>query len=112
MNIKEIDSEEVSALMAEGACMVDVREPHEVEQVGYDVPGLLQVPMSVLEQRYHEIPDDKPLIMACRSGARSMSAIMFLLSRGYGEAPIANLKGGILRWAEKGMPIKGTGVPQ
>ena len=52
-------------LIAEGALLVDVRECVEVARMAFDVPGLVQMPLSEFEQRFDELPRDRPLVLAC-----------------------------------------------
>ena len=89
----------------EGAIVVDVREKEEIKELSYDVQNLLEIPLSELEGRYNEIPTNKTIIMACISGARSLKAAYFLQNQGYND--IANLDGGILKWAQRKFPVSG-----
>ncbi len=93
-------------LIAEGALMVDVRELSEVAQVAFDVPGVLLMPLSELEQRFAELPRDRDLVLVCREGDRSLKATYFLMYQGYER--VANMEGGLYKWARKGFPIKGA----
>lgn len=93
-------------LIAEGALMVDVRELNEVAQVAFDVPGVLLMPMSELQQRLAELPRDRDLVLVCREGERSLKATYFLMYQGYER--VANMDGGLSKWARKGFPIKGA----
>ena len=83
------------------AVLVDVREPNEYDELHAE--GALLLPLSELEARYAELPKDKPLLMICRSGARSARAGEFLLQNGYGD--VTNLAGGTLAWNEAGLPV-------
>ncbi|MCU0373686.1 MAG: rhodanese-like domain-containing protein [Chitinophagaceae bacterium] len=106
--IAEIEGEEaLEWIKTRGAVLVDVRELNEIEQIGYAVDEQVVMPVSVFSANFLQLPDDKPLIMACRSGARSMSAATFLRQKDFTDMPVVNLKGGILRWSEKGLPVKG-----
>ena len=93
-------------LIAEGALLVDVRELAEVAQVAFDVPGVLLLPLSEFEQRFAELPRDRDLVLVCQVGERSLKATYFLMYQGYTR--VANMEGGLLRWARKGFPIKGA----
>lgn len=104
MNIKEINPKIAQENLKEGAIMVDVREADEVNELAYDVDDLLHIPLSEFEKRFKEIPQDKNIIMACRSGARSQNASTFLMSHGY--SAIFNLRGGIIEWTAEGFPTK------
>lgn len=93
-------------LIAEGALMVDVRELSEVAQLAFDVPGVLLMPLSELEQRFAELPRDRDLVLVCQVGERSLKATYFLMYQGYER--VANMEGGLSKWARKGFPIKGA----
>jgi rhodanese-related sulfurtransferase len=97
-------------LIGEGALLVDVRERAEVAQVAFDVPDLVVVPLSEFERRFAELPRDRELVMVCQSGPRSLKATYFLMYQGYTR--VANMEGGINKWAGKGFPIRGArGAP-
>jgi rhodanese-related sulfurtransferase len=53
--------------------------------------------------RAADIPQDKPVVMYCRSGARSAQACSFMASKGYSN--MHNLSGGIMAWARSGNAI-------
>lgn len=89
----------------EGALLVDVRERDEVAALAYDVPNLINIPLSEFEERYNEVPKDKEVIMVCKSGGRSLRAAGFLVNHGYTN--VVNMEKGIARWVEKGFPTKG-----
>jgi rhodanese-related sulfurtransferase len=93
-------------LLAEGALLVDVRERSEIERLAFDVPETVVMPLSEFEQRFAELPRDRQLVMVCQTGARSLKATYFLMYQGYEQ--VANMEGGILKWASKGFPIKGA----
>jgi rhodanese-related sulfurtransferase len=93
-------------LLSEGALLVDVREFAEVAQVAFDVPGVLLMPMSELQQRFAELPRDRDLVLVCQVGQRSLKATYFLMYHGYTR--VANMEGGIVKWARKGFPIRGA----
>jgi rhodanese-related sulfurtransferase len=83
--------------------LIDVREAFE-----YEVSNLqgLHIPLANILVETEKIAKDKPVIVHCRSGARSAAAIMQLESQGFQD--LYNLKGGILAWAaeiEPGMNV-------
>ncbi|HPG63083.1 MAG TPA: rhodanese-like domain-containing protein [Casimicrobium sp.] len=92
-------------LLSEGALLVDVRERAEVEQIAFDLAGVLQLPLSELELRFDELPRDRDLVIACQSGPRSLKATYFLMFQGYTR--VSNMQGGLVKWASKGFPTRG-----
>jgi len=103
--VKEICPTTTQEWVKNGALLVDVRENDEVLQLAYDVPNILHIPLSDFENRYNEIPKDKNVVMVCKVGGRSLRAAGFLINHGYDK--VVNMQNGIVRWAEKGFPIKG-----
>ena len=101
--MKEANPTEGHQLVKDGALLVDVREPGEYDQIHAE--GATLLPLSEFEARYAELPTDRPLVMICRSGARSARAGEFLLANGYGD--VTNLAGGTQAWAEAGLPTEG-----
>lgn len=93
-------------LLKEGALLVDVREPDEVAQMGYAGCDVLTIPLSQFEDRWHEVPRDRDVILACAVGVRSLKATYFLMYQGYDR--VMNMKPGIARWAARGFPITGS----
>ena len=69
-------------------------------------PGVLLMPMSELEQRFAELPRDRDLVLVCQVDERSLKATYFLTYHGYTR--VANMEGGVFKWAVKGFPIKGA----
>lgn len=81
--------------------LVDVREVAEWSEA--HVPGAIHAPLSALADRLPRLPDDKPIVFYCLSGARSASAIA--LSRKLGLPHDTHVVGGIKSWMAAGLPI-------
>ena len=58
--------------------LVDVREPHEFDDVLGHVPGARLLPLAELAARSGELDRGTPLVAICRSGTRSSQAITLL----------------------------------
>ncbi|WP_407350548.1 rhodanese-like domain-containing protein [Lactococcus garvieae] len=74
--------------------LIDVRE--EDEYLEGHVPTAINIPLSVLDQRYSEIERESYII--CQSGMRSMRACQFLQAQG---VEVTNVTGGTLAWDEE-----------
>ena len=83
--------------------LIDVRTPREFE--AEHIPGARLLPLSVLQQRSRELPDDRPIVCVCRSGARSQSACEQLARQGFTN--LFNLSGGMIAWKRDGLPHTG-----
>lgn len=81
--------------------LIDVRTPEEFAS-GH-IPGAVNISIDQLPQRLSEIPQDKPVVLYCRSGNRSNQAAQILARAGYSQ--IYDL-GGIITWAQQGYPIQ------
>ncbi|MDT2726116.1 rhodanese-like domain-containing protein [Lactococcus formosensis] len=74
--------------------LIDVRE--EDEYLKGHIPTAINIPLSVLDQRYSEIKGESYII--CQSGLRSMQACQLLQSQGI---EVTNVTGGTLAWGEE-----------
>lgn len=79
--------------------LVDVREPHEYEIV--KIPGSVLIPKDKIlsGEAFSELPQDKPLVLHCKSGARSAEALAALHKAGFSDA--VHVGGGVLAWARE-----------
>ncbi len=105
MAIQSMTTLELKEKMEKGEnfVLVDCREQEEWN-AGH-IPGAIFIPLSKFAHEYEKIGDKKQtIIMQCRSGRRSLNACHFLDEEGYSD--LYNLEGGILEWAERGLPIK------
>ena len=75
--------------------LLDVREPEEAAIAA--IEGSVLVPLGALPERLAEVDRTLPVVVYCRSGARSARAVALL--RGAGLSRTYNLAGGILAWA-------------
>ncbi len=81
--------------------LIDVREPQEWNE-GH-IEGAELVPLATLANKSDDWPRDKPLIVVCRSGARSGRAAQQLDNAGF--VRVASLRGGVLGWAAEGRKL-------
>lgn len=94
-------------LYEEGALLVDVREHDEVAALAFDVPAVVNIPLSEFERRFVELPRDRELILACAGGQRSLKAAYYLIYQGYPR--VSNMEDGMAKWLRKGFPVHGDG---
>jgi len=81
--------------------LVDVRETEE--WVGGHVPGAIHIPMNTIPMRHEEIPLDKPVVVVCAHGSRSMMVSQYLLEIGFPE--VYNLEEGTHGWMMRRLPL-------
>jgi sulfur-carrier protein adenylyltransferase/sulfurtransferase len=77
--------------------LVDVREPHEMEICR--LPGSVPIPLGTLPENLHRLSTADEIVVYCKVGGRSAQAVQFLLDSGFRK--VANLSGGIDRWAQR-----------
>ena len=104
--VKEICPTTTQQWLKNGALLVDVREKNETELLAFDVPNIINLPLSEFEERYSEIPKDKEVVMVCAIGSRSLRAAGFLVNHGYTN--VVNMQHGMTRWVQKGFPTRGN----
>ena len=76
---------------------LDVREPEEFE-IGH-IKETLHIPLNMIPYNLGEIPKEKPLIVYCHHGMRSLKAVEYLIAKGFDN--VVNLDGGIHEWSTK-----------
>jgi len=77
--------------------LLDVREPFE-----YDIariPGSTLIPLGELASRMSELDSADEIVIHCKMGGRSATALRQLQEAGFGK--LWNVEGGIEAWAEK-----------
>jgi phage shock protein E len=99
-----VTSTEAKALLAKNSktVLLDVRTPDEYRQA--HLKGALLIPLGELQRRVQEIPRDRPVLVYCAVGARSLSAAGFLASKGYRD--IYNMSDGLVGWYKNGLPLE------
>lgn len=99
MDVPEIDVAELARRHADGAFVLDVRNPDEYVEA--HVPGAVLIPLPELGGRWTEVPEGDVLVI-CRTGARSARAVQTLNEAG---RTTTNVAGGTLAWIEAGHPV-------
>jgi adenylyltransferase/sulfurtransferase len=79
--------------------LIDVREPHEYEIVNIKGAKLIPKDKILSGEALAELPQDKPIVLHCKSGARSAEALAALHKAGFKDA--THLGGGVLAWARQ-----------
>ncbi|WP_141577954.1 adenylyltransferase/sulfurtransferase MoeZ [Actinomadura sp. WMMA1423] len=79
--------------------LVDVREPNEYEIVS--IPGATLIPKGEFLNgaALERLPQDKKIVLHCKSGVRSAEALAVVKSAGFGDA--VHVGGGVLAWVNQ-----------
>lgn len=97
--VPETDVHDAARRAANGsALMIDVREPDEWAR-GRSAHAT-HIPLADLDP--DTLARDRPILAVCRSGRRSGQATAELAAAGH---EVSNVTGGMLAWAEAGLPI-------
>lgn len=96
----EISITEALAKREAGAFILDVREPDEWNQ--FHVPDSTFIPLGELASRLNELPEDKEIVVVCRSGNRSAEGRDILLNAGFTQ--VTSMAGGLTQWKAAGYP--------
>jgi rhodanese-related sulfurtransferase/glyoxylase-like metal-dependent hydrolase (beta-lactamase superfamily II) len=97
-----VGNDEAKTLAAEGAWLLDVREPDEY--AGGRIANAVSIPLGELQSRIAEVPRDEPVLVYCGAGQRSMTAASLLERAGIRD--VTNLRGGIEAWRGAGEPVR------
>lgn len=98
--MREVNLEKFVAAQADGAVVIDVREPFEYAS-GH-VPGARLLPLSQVSVRAAELPKDEPVYVICATGNRSLVAADYLARAGVDAWSVA---GGTSEWQRSGRPV-------
>lgn len=98
--MREVNLEKFAAAHADGAVVIDVREPFEYA-AGH-VPGAGLLPLSEVPVRAAELPKDEPVYVICATGNRSLAAADYLAGSGVDAWSVA---GGTSEWQRSGRPV-------
>ncbi|WP_142850287.1 rhodanese-like domain-containing protein [Telmatospirillum sp. J64-1] len=88
----------------EAPALLDVRESWETDICL--ISGSMKIPMNEVPERLEELPRDRPLVVICHHGVRSLHMTAWLRRNGFDNA--INLRGGIDAWAreiDRGMSL-------
>jgi len=82
--------------------LIDVRGQDELSE-GY-IEGSTLMPLWAIIKGTQRPPQDKPILLICAVGGRSLALGQIMSKNGWNE--IYNLKGGISAWKEAELPLK------
>ncbi|MGI9604867.1 MAG: molybdopterin-synthase adenylyltransferase MoeB [Acidimicrobiales bacterium] len=100
--IVETDVVGASAMLADGAVLLDVREPDEIASGA--IVDSIQIPRGLLELSIEaRVPDrGQKIVVMCAGGTRSALAAQALGALGYTDA--VSMAGGFNAWKDAGLP--------
>jgi rhodanese-related sulfurtransferase len=98
-----VDVQTAQRMNAQGALLLDVREPAEYAAVHAANAQLM--PLGEVGMRLKELEayKDKPVAVICRSGRRSAQAVAILQEAGFTQ--VVNVQGGTNAWEQAGLAV-------
>ena len=93
----EISADAYAALrhQPDAPLLLDVREPWELEIAA--LPGATAIPMADIPSRLQDLDPDRPTVVLCHHGARSLNVTLWLRKQGFDH--VQSLAGGIDHWS-------------
>jgi rhodanese-related sulfurtransferase len=98
--MREVTLDAFAGAHADGAVVIDVREPYEYA-TGH-VPGARLVPLAQLGLHADELPRTERVYLICATGNRSLVAADYLARYGIDAISVA---GGTSGWQGRGWPV-------
>ena len=104
MPFTDVTPEQAQELIAQGALVVDVRQPNE--WIRGHIPQAELIPLDgiyLFGKAIADYPKDQDMLLVCEMGQRSVVAAEIALVAGYTR--VYNLAGGMSAWRARKMPI-------
>lgn len=102
-----IDPGQAEAIIKKGdpeLMLIDVRSPAEYQSGHIKNAINLEINAVTIESELDRLPRDTPILVYCKSGARSLRAAKMLSNAGFKN--VMTLEGGITSWTKAGLPIE------
>ena len=103
-HVERINAAQLANVYNNKPIIIDVRNQNEYN--ADHVEGALNIPLDYINEHLAEFPKDKPFIMHCAGGYRSMIAASILKSRGWDN--FSDVDGGFKAISETGIPQVST----
>jgi len=100
--VREIEVSELNELLQDEHRQIDifdVRSSHEVSKGS--IPRAQHMPLHIIPSKLVELSDERPIILFCHLGARSMQACQYLQNAGFDN--VYTLRGGFNAWLASGL---------
>lgn len=104
MPFTDVTPEQAQELIAQGALVVDVRQPNE--WIRGHIPEAELIPLDgiyLFGKAIVDFPKDQDMLLVCEMGQRSVVAAEIALVAGYTR--VYNLAGGMSAWRARKLPM-------
>src|SRR5215831_6689733 len=108
LRVARISPTELKQLMDDGqqSVVVDLRGTLDHVADPYTIPGALRISAEELEQRHHDIPRDRDVILFCACPNEVTAARMALMLKRKGITRVRPLTGGLDAWRALDYPLE------
>jgi rhodanese-related sulfurtransferase len=108
LRVARITPAELKQLMDDGqpSVVVDLRDSLDHVADPFTIPGALRISVEDLEQRHHDIPRDRDIIVFCACPNEATAANMALMLKRKGISRVRPLAGGLDGWRELAYPLE------
>ena len=98
----EISISQAYAKYQKGVFFLDVRT--QAEWDSFHIPNTTLIPLDQLAARVNEVPQEREVVVVCRSGNRSKTGRDLLKQAGYDQ--VTSMSGGVNAWQAAGFPVE------
>ncbi len=99
-----VDTKEAhEEIRSKNVLLLDVRTKEEYTSGHIEGSVNIDIRKSSFLEEIAALPKNKKCIVYCQSGGRAGAALDIMKKRGFED--VRNLKGGIMEWKEKGLPV-------
>jgi rhodanese-related sulfurtransferase len=98
--VKALGPTDLEILLRRDPVVVDVRTLEQPDQERF--PNALRIPIHDLQNGFHSLPTDRPLLLVCERGLISELAGLYLEAQGYTE--VYHLEGGLRKLGKRAEP--------
>lgn len=108
LRVARITPVELKQLLDNGhqSVVLDLRDILDHMADPHTIPGALRISPEELEQRHHDIPRDRDVILFCACPNDATAAKMALMLKRRGISRVRPLAGGIDAWREQNYPLE------
>ncbi|GAB3341294.1 MBL fold metallo-hydrolase [Marivirga atlantica] len=105
--VKRMDAEELAGKYSEKPLIIDIRKKSEFDSE--HVVDAVNIPLNQINEHLSQFPKDKPFIMYCAGGYRSMLAASLLKARGWND--FTDIQGGFKEILNTTIPVTAYKCP-
>lgn len=103
--VERVDIDTFKAKFDQKNCTVlDVRTEKEYKEGHLEGAVLIDFYGETFKAEIEKLPKDKPYLLYCRSGGRSMKTLNMMKEMGFKN--VSEMEGGFLAWSGKGFPAE------